>query len=321
MLKIEGLEPSLFDPASVDPETRDYVAQFEATLAGLPLPYTQDVQALRDAAASGQSLFGPVVLSDLATDRTIQSPAGKVSLRVFTPPTVRGVYLHFHGGGWALGAANLQDKRLEDIALACEAAVVSVDYRLSPENPYPAAHDDCEAVAMWLAQNARSEFGTSELVIGGESAGAHLASATLVRLRDKHGFMGFKGANLLYGAYDLTLTPSARSWGDRYLVLNTPIMNWYYDMFVPREKRADPDVSPLYADLSGLPEALFTVGTLDPLVDDTLFMYGRWLAAGNKAQISIYPGAIHAFPLMPIKLAQQANQRCHEFITQSLRST
>ena len=171
---------------------------------------------------------------------------------------------------------------------------------------------------MWLAHNARSEFGTSELVIGGESAGAHLASVTLVRLRDKHGFMGFKGANLLYGAYDLTLTPSARSWGERYLVLNTPIMNWYYDMFVPREKRADPDVSPLYADLSGLPEALFTVGTLDPLLDDTIFMYGRWLAAGNKAQISIYPGAIHAFPLMPIKLAQQANQRCHEFIKRSL---
>ena len=73
MLKIEGLDPGVFDPASVDPETRDYVTQLETTMAGLPLPYTQDVQSLRDAAASGQSLFGPVVYSDLATDRTIDS--------------------------------------------------------------------------------------------------------------------------------------------------------------------------------------------------------------------------------------------------------
>ena len=250
------------------------MAQIEATFANLPLPYTLEVPAIRDAAESGKSLFGPVVQSNIATNRTIPASTGDVSVRVFTPPTVRGVYLHFHGGGWALGGAHLQDQRLEDIATACEVAVVSVDYRLAPENPYPASHDDSEAAAMWLARDAMSEFGTDQLVIGGESAGAHLASVTMLRLRDKHGYVGFKGANLLYGMYDLTSTPSVRSWGDRYLILNTKIINWYLDMLVPVEKRKDPDVSPLYADLAGLPPALFTIGTVDPLVDDTLFMYG-----------------------------------------------
>lgn len=320
MLRVEGLEYTLFRPEAIDPEAAAYAAQLETTFANVPLPYTQDVHTLREAAASGQSLFGPIVYSDLATDRVIEGSHGKVSVRVFTPPTVRGVYLHFHGGGWALGGASLQDKRLEAIALACEVAVVSVDYRLAPENPYPAAHDDSEDAAMWLAQNALEAFGTSELVIGGESAGAYLAAVTLLRLRDKYGFVGYKGANLLYGAYDLTMTPSARAWGDRYLVLNTGVINWYLDMFVAKEKRTDPDLSPLYADLNGLPPALFTIGTVDPLVDDTLFMYCRWLAAGNQAQIAVYPGATHAFPLMPIGIAKQANDRCHDFIKRSIRS-
>jgi acetyl esterase/lipase len=320
MLKIEGLDHQLFNPASTSPETENYVTQLEATLANIPLPYTQNIQTLREAAASGQSLFGPIVQSRLATDRSIAGPAGKVRLRVFTPASVRGIYLHFHGGGWALGGANLQDKRLEEIALACEVAVVSVDYRLAPENPYPAAPDDGEAAAVWLAQKAMSEFGSNELVIGGESAGAHLASVTLLRLRDRHGFLGYKGANLLYGAYDLTMTPSAKLWGDRYLVLNTSLVNWYLDMFVPPEKRKEPDVSPLHADLGGLPPALFTIGTLDPMLDDTLFMYCRWLAAGSQAQIAVYPGAPHAFPLMPMEIARQANERCYQFIRQSIGS-
>ena len=107
------------------------------------------------------------------------------------------------------GGADLQDKRLEDIALACDMVVVSVDYRLAPEHPYPAAPDDAEATALWLAKAGMSEFGTDRLIIGGESAGAHLSAVTILRMRDKHGYTSFKGANLLYGAYDVTSTPSA----------------------------------------------------------------------------------------------------------------
>ena len=316
---IQGLERTRFDPSAADLETVAFVAELEARLSTVSPPQEVGIQAVREAARSGQSFFGPVVYSEIAADRVIESPAGGLTLRVFTPPVVKGVYLHFHGGGWAQGASDLQDPRLERIANECEVAVISVDYRLAPEHPYPAGPDDAETAAVWLAHNAGAEFGAENLVIGGESAGAHLASVALLRLRDRHEMANaYCGANLLYGAYDLTLTPSSRAWGDRYVVLSGPYINWCLDMFVPSERRTDPDVSPLYADLSGLPPALFSVGTVDPLLDDTLFMHARWLAAGNEANIAVHPGLPHAFPLMPLKASEQANAICNEFIRRAI---
>ena len=127
-------------------------------------------------------------------------------MRVLTPPDVRGVYLHLHGGGFVLGSSRLQDDRLEQLALACRVAVVSVEYRLAPEDPYPAGPDDCETVGLWLVENAAQELGSDRLCIGGESAGANLAAVTLLRLRDRHGFAGFRAACLVKGVYDLTLS-------------------------------------------------------------------------------------------------------------------
>ena len=311
----QGLQRVQFDASAADPETTAFVADLEARLATLSPPQLVGIEALREAARSGQSFFGPVVHSDIAADRVIESKGGVLTLRVFTPPVVNGVYLHFHGGGWAQGAADLQDPRLEKVARECEVAVISVDYRLTPEHPYPAGPDDAETAAVWLAKNSVAEFGTDRLIIGGESAGAHLAAVALLRLRDRHGLSeAYRAANLLYGAYDLTGTPSVRAWGERYLILSEPYIDWCLDMFVPAEKRTDPDVSPLYADLAGLPPALFSVGTVDPLLDDTLFMHARWLAAGNEAALEVHPGLPHAFPLMPLKASEAANARCNEFI-------
>ncbi|GIS65507.1 MAG: hypothetical protein CM1200mP3_17550 [Chloroflexota bacterium] len=84
-----------------------------------------------------------------------------MSVRAFIPEgQINGVYLHIHGGGWVLGRAHHKDPELETIMNKCEAAVISVDYRLAPESPYPAAQDDCEAAAVWVVENAPKEFGT-----------------------------------------------------------------------------------------------------------------------------------------------------------------
>jgi acetyl esterase/lipase len=193
--------------------------------------------------------------------------------------------------------------------------VVSVDYRLAPEHPYPAGPDDCEAAALWLVQNALADFGTTRLWIGGESAGAHLAMVTLLRLRDRHGLKPFTGANLVYGCYDLSMTPSQRRWGDRNLVLSTPIIEWFAGFFVPdRARRRDPDVSPLYADLADLPPALVTVGTLDPLLDDSLFLHARWIAAGGQSELAVWPGGIHGFDTFPTALSRAARARMDAFL-------
>src|SRR3977135_782410 len=139
--------------------------------------------------------------------------------------------------------------------------VVGVDYRLAPEHPYPAAPDDCEAAALWLlSEEAREAVqAPGPLAGGGDSAGGHLAACSLLRLRDRHGITGAFGAAVFqYGAFDLSMTPSPRLWGERNLVLSSPIISWFADQFLPdvdQERRRDPDISPLYAGLSEMPPA------------------------------------------------------------------
>jgi len=308
------LESKLFDPAAVDAETAAFNERIEKELASAPPLYRFKPQVIRDARAAGHSVFGPIKHLDEAQNRVVKGPAGDIPVRVFIPEKVTGVYLHIHGGGFMLGSAEHQDEFLAEICKTCQVAVVSAGYRLAPENPYPAGPDDCEAVAVWLADNSRAEFGTDRLVIGGESAGANLSVVTLLRMRDRHSFRGFSAAVLTYGGYDLSLTPSARRWGERYLILNTKIIEWFHENYVQGANVLDPDISPLYADLSAMPPALFTIGTLDPLIDDSLFMHMRWLAAGNRAELAVYPGGIHIFNFFPIKVARQANTRVNNFI-------
>jgi acetyl esterase/lipase len=224
-------------------------------------------------------------------------------LRTFTHEQPQAVLFHIHGGAWMAGTPDAMDLLHEIIVDTCEVAVVSVDYRLAPEHPYPAAPDDCEAAAAWLVEHAADEFGSDRLFIGGESAGAHLAAVTLLRMRDKHDVADrFVGANLVFGAYDLSRTPSQRGVG---ITPGTDILDGTgepIDLFLPgmpAEARRDPDVSPLYADLRGLPPALFSVGTNDHLLDDTLFMAARWEVAGNRSELLVYPETPHGCIALP----------------------
>jgi acetyl esterase/lipase len=241
-------------------------------------------------------------------ERSIRGPGGELRLRVFAPDRVDAVYLDVHGGGFFMGAPAMDDRPNARLARRAGVATVSVDYRLAPEHPFPAAPDDCEAAALWLLANASREFGTERLLIGGASAGATLAALTLLRLRDRHGAAGaFRGANLVYGVYDLAGTPSQLRAG----------LPSYRDLYLPgfsAEERRRPDVSPLHADLAGLPPALFTVGTADPLLDDSLFMALRWRAAGNAAELAVYPESIHGFDAFPTAMARAAGERVSAFV-------
>jgi len=298
-------------------ESRKQNAALEELLAGMPPVHTVDVGTTRLQRESGPAWAGPIARSGRAITRSIPGPNGPVELRMVVPERVDGVFLHIHGGGWALGGADQQDLLLTTVADIAHAAVVSVDYRLAPEHPFPAGPDDCEAAAQWLVEHSEEEFGSSRLMIGGESAGAHLSVLTLLRLRDRHGISGaFAGANLVFGVYDLAMTPSARSWGERNLVISTPIMAWFAEMFVPGttdKERRSPDVSPLYADLHDMPPAMFTVGMLDPLLDDSLFMAARWQAANNESTMRVYPESVHGFIRFPTGIAMLAIQSMLDF--------
>jgi acetyl esterase len=305
------LDPAVFRPEAVEPSTLAFNADLASRLAGVPPIWSQPASVTRAAREAGRGIFGPLVLSDRAVERTIP---GGLRLRCFIPKTVTGVYLHIHGGGFALGGAHHNDPMLEEMAGAAQVAVVSVEYRLAPEHPYPAGPDDCTAAAEWLVGNAQAEFGTSRLLIGGESAGANLAAVTLLRLRDRHGAHGFAAANLTFGVFDLSFTPSALR-GTDTLVVNTPAMHWFHDQYLADEaRRRDPDVSPVYADLANMPPALFTVGTADPLLDDSLYMCARWVAAGNPGQLAAYPGAVHGFVSYDFPAAHQARATINDFL-------
>ncbi|HET6609221.1 MAG TPA: alpha/beta hydrolase [Rhodopila sp.] len=311
-----SLRPELFRNDAIAEDTTNLNNGLVALMTPLPEWWNIGPEVTREARRQGRGPFPAPILSPRARTQTIPGRDGnEIKLRIIEPTQINGVYLHLHGGGWVLGSADQQDPMLEHIADHANLAIVSVEYRLAPEHPYPAGPDDCEFAAAWLVRNAGALFGTDKLTIGGESAGGHLAAATILRMRDRYGYTGFRGANLVYGAYDLSMTPSQRAFGDRRLVLRTIDMQQFYNAFLPAitERRA-PDISPLYADLAGLCPSLFTVGTQDALLDDTLFMYTRWIAAGNEADLAIYPGGAHGFTLFPNRQADEAAARSEAFL-------
>ncbi|WP_428535237.1 alpha/beta hydrolase [Rhodopila sp.] len=310
------LRPALFRPDAIAEDTAKLNDTLVGLMTGLPEWWNVGAEQTREARRQGRGPFPPVIKSARARTIVISGRDGnEIPLRIIAPDQIKGVYLHLHGGGWVLGSADQQDPMLEHIADNTGLAVVSVEYRLAPEHPYPAGPDDCESAAAWLVRNAKAEFGTETLTIGGESAGGHLSAVTVLRMRDRYGYTGFRGANLVYGAFDLSMTPSQKAFGNRRLVLRTIDMQQFYNAFLPTTTdRRVADISPLYADLQGLCPALFSVGTQDALLDDTLFMHARWVAAANAADLAIYPGGAHGFTLFPNRLADDALARSEAFL-------
>jgi acetyl esterase/lipase len=312
-----SLDPAVFRPEAISAEVKAFNETFLRRMAEVAGPAT------RGGDEAAPSPFPGVPKSPRARVREIDAPAGrKVAVRIVPPASgnPRGAYLHFHGGGLIFGSADQDDGMLERIANATNLAAVSVEYRLAPAHPYPAAWDDCEAAAIWLAKSVQSEFGGSALAIGGESAGATLAVPVLVRMRDKHGFTGFHAANLSYGNYDTSMTPSQIWIGAQRYLIGTEDIRQCSNAYAPDvASRRNPDMSALYADLSDMPPALFSVGTLDPFLDDSLFIHARWIAAGNEAELAVYPGAPHAFNVIGHPHAQTANARIDAFLAAQTR--
>ena len=313
------LDPALFAEDAIPPETRSLNEGIVAAMSGMAEWWDVGPQKVREARARGEGAFPAPAKSERARWLEIDGPAGKIKLRVVAPEKSRGIYLHLHGGGHVLGAADQQDRLLEHFADNTQLTAISVEYRLAPENPYPAGPDDCEAAALWAVAHL-SDFG-DKLAIGGESAGAHLSAQTMLRLRDKHGLTPFHAANLVFGVFDLGLTPSARAFGGERLILRTVDIEKFGEAFLPGlgpEERRAPHLSPLYANLRGLCPALFTIGTRDALLDDTLFMHDRWVVAGNRAELDVYPGACHGFIAFPCAQTFASLQKQAAFLNAAL---
>lgn len=281
----------------IDPRLVPYAAESRAhysNLVGARGPSTWD--ELRHARAQRSTV---VPADPPAVTAVVETGDGNVPVRIFTPVASEpaGVFFDIHGGGFYMDSASRDDVRNRLLAERLGMAVVSVDYRLAPEHPWPAAPDDCEAAALWLIDSAEQRFGTTRLVIGGFSAGATLATTTLLRLRDR-GIESFGGAALRFGTYDLSgQTPAGRLIDDEY----------FLDAYVGHVRdRTIPDVSPIYADLAGLPPVLMVVGSHDILLEDNMAMAARLSAAGADVDLRIYPESPHGFTSHPTTMAHTA---------------
>lgn len=251
-----GITQVLYGGVAMDAEIAALLPILEEQTSGrLALFETQLEEVRRERAALALPTQGTGPEVALQEDRMILGPDEEVPVRIFLPDSPVGAYLHIHGGGWVLGSHTAQDPMLRRIAKEASLAVVSVGYRLAPEHPYPAGLDDCVAASRWLEANAVS-LGIRDgeaLMIGGESAGANLAVATLLYRRD-HMELPFRAAVLTYGVfsaiYDL---PSMKAMWDRELVLSGPIMEFFSNAYAPGRNLTHPYISPLYADLKGMP--------------------------------------------------------------------
>lgn len=276
-------------------------------------------------AAGGQR--GPTNLDELEKARsslsinpagpnTVESVArsgqGEVPVRLTSPSSgdPRAAYLDIHGGGFFMDSAARSDARNALLADTLQVTVVSVEYRLAPEDPWPAAPDDCETAALWLIAEGGKVFGTERLLIGGTSAGATLAMTTLLRLRDRNLIHQVVAAVLQFGAYDLSgQSPGGRLYADE----------WFIQAYAGHiADRTKPDVSPLYGDLRGLPPTLLLVGELDVLLEDNLAMAARLSAAGNDVDLRVFPESMHGFTSHAVSMATAATNGVETWLADRL---
>jgi acetyl esterase/lipase len=201
---------------------------------------------------------------------------------------------------------------------------ISVGYRHAPEDPYPAAVDDCIDAAQYLIDHPE-KYGPVRFM-GGESAGAYLVVLTTFHLLASRPSHAIEGLALQYGVYDPTLGLPSLTTITQPVMIDRAAMERFRGAFLPGktpEQCRDPSISPIYADLAGLaaksptglPPALFVVGTDDPLVDDTILMGSKWSIAGAESIVKIYPGATHGFTAVPgFPVAEEANAVSVQFV-------
>ena len=289
----------------------DYDPDLKPLLPLLPtfsdLSTLEKIQEIRDMRAE---MFGEGEERDdvLKEDRTVPGPEGapEVPIRIYRPKSghqgPRPCVFEIHGGGFMFGSLDMMDPWCQLIAAGVEAVVVSVEYRLAPEHPFPAGLDDCYAALSWTADNASNlEVDPDRIAIAGQSAGGGLAAATALLARDRG---GPKLCYLLLEIPELDdrlQTPSMRAFTDTPL-WNRPNAEWSWRHYLGSAHGGD--VSPYAApsrakDLSGLPPAYVSTMEFDPLRDEGILYAMALLQAGVSVELHSYAGTFHGSAMVP----------------------
>jgi len=234
-----------------------------------------------------------------------------ISARLYRPRSgTLPLLVYFHGGGWVVGSVAISDPFARALANASGCAVISVEYRLAPEDRFPAAADDAYASTRWSAEHA-ADLGidASRIAVGGSSAGGNLAAVVALMARERGApRVAFQLLHVPVLDHDFD-TPSYRSNGTGF-GLTLKGMRWFWDLYAPDPKmRDEPYASPLRAkDLSGLPPAHVVTAECDPLRDEGKAYAARLVEAGVATTYVEYPGMVHGFTgmAMAIPMARTA---------------
>jgi acetyl esterase len=306
--------------AGAAPTRTDWLAGDPAQADGMDL--TADMRALLDAAAIariGQPAFfeqTPEAVRRWLAQRftpywnrnrapmrrieaiTVPGGGGPLPARLYDPgvPTPAPTLVYLHGGGWSIGDLDSHDALCRRLAVVGCCRVLALAYRLAPEHPFPAAFEDAVAATAFLARHAGCMgLDPARLVLGGDSAGANLALAATIALRDRD-FPLPRALMLLYGPYRFDLeTPSWRRFDAPYFLLSREDAIWFWRHYVGHDYRAgdDPRVEPLLAALHGLPPVHLVGCDHDPLWDDALALADALHGAGVACELDRWPGLVH----------------------------
>jgi acetyl esterase len=267
-------------------------------------PVTPDVTAARANIEGTAAILTPVEQRDPVADvrdTTVPGPADPIPVRVYRPLSAVGrapVIVWFHGGGWMIGSLDTGDTVARALCHGVGAVVVSVDYRLAPEYPWPAGLEDAAAVLRWVADHADEQGGDPEgIAVGGDSAGGNMAAVLAQQVRGTGPALA--GQILLYPATDLDIErsdryPSLRENASGY-ILTLESMHWSVETYLPPGADvSDPRISPVRnPDLAGLPPAVVAVAEFDPLRDQGTVYAAQLQQAGVATVVHDGRGLIH----------------------------
>ncbi len=273
----------------------ELLAQVPAMYDGTPEQAREGFRQLTVASRQPEHVVPVGAVEDIE----IPGPDGPIGARVYRPEGPGGdlpTVMLFHGGGWVIGDIETHDNMARSLCRDCSAVVVSVDYRLAPEAPFPAAVDDALAATRWVGEHLADFGGSDRLAVAGDSAGGNLAAVVTQQLRDTGG-PAIAAQLLVYPACDVTGEYPSRHENAAGYFLDLPTMAWFLNHYAAdAAMHEDPRLSPLqHGDLGGLPPAVVVTAEYDPLRDEGEAYAKALAAAGVPVEGKRFDGMIHGF--------------------------
>jgi len=304
------------DLSRLDPDMANYVRDIEDSLSNA---HELTAPELRDLFNSLR--LPPATSPNVNQIDNIDVPAnhGNIACRLYKPTTSDQlpILIWFHGGGWVLGDLDSADYPCRDLAVKSGCAVLSVNYRLAPENQFPAAFDDCIDVVQWVFENPQAiSADTTRVAVGGDSAGGNLAACTAIAARDHALPIMFQ--LLIYPVIETLFDNKSYLDNSAGYLLSKELMVWFWDEYAPdKNSRNDARLQPLQAGLNNLPPTWILTCDHDPLRDEGLKYANALSEAGVPVFLRESRDTVHGFFTMPLDVSARARSEAAQALKQA----